>query len=166
LFTVQDESFGFGCFLADYSGSNNLSEHFFKKQFSFSCNQRNVERFFAKTSPKINLIHVNDEKSEQSEKLIKSILKNKNDSLLFKVSTHSDCDSTIMLNASSVVIFDSVESFRELRDKIYWQTNRAVRYKHLVYIPEGSRSDLELIRFKMSFGNPNFKSFSNLDALF
>lgn len=107
----------------------------------------------AKTSPKIDLIHLHLEKSLQSEKLIESILTKKNDSLLFKVSTHTDFNSTLRLNISSVIIFDSVESFRQMRDNIYWQTNKAKRYKHLVYFPGGSQKDLELIRFGLFFEN-------------
>jgi hypothetical protein len=119
-----------------------------------------LQDYFAKTSPKIDLIHVNDGKSEQSEKLIKSILKNKDGSLLFKVSTHSDYNSTIMLNTSSVIIFDSAESFRKMRNNIFWQPNYAVRYKHLVYFPKGRRSDLELIQFNLMF---KFKEEENFE---
>jgi hypothetical protein len=113
-----------------------------------------LQEYFAKTSPKIDLIHVHHGTSVQSENLIKSILRNKNDSCSFKVSTHTNFVSPIKLNASSIIIFDSVDSFRIMRDNIYWQTNKAVRYKHLVYFPEASRSDLELIQFNLLFKYP------------
>lgn len=115
-----------------------------------------LNEFFAKISPKIDIVYVGDQKDVQSETLIDGILKKKNDSLVFKVTKHNRNDSVIKLNTSSIVILDSVESFRKICNKIAWQTNPTVRHQHLVYSPGVTLSDLELIRDGFIIDTVNF----------
>jgi hypothetical protein len=113
--------------------------------------------FFVASSPKINVVYVGDKESLESDKLIDRVLSHKNDSLTFKVIKHNINDnSTLKLYNSSIVIFDSIESFRKIYNKTVWQTNPTKRHQHLVYTPSASLSDLELIQNGFIIDNVNF----------
>lgn len=119
-----------------------------------------LQEYFAKISPKIDVVYVCDNKSSSSEKFITQILRNKNDSLVFNVYKIFNIDAPIKLNNSSaIVVFDSAESFRQLCRKIEWQTNPAVRFKHLTYFPGASFSDLEHLK-----DNTTIEKFKITDA--
>lgn len=112
--------------------------------------------FFAKVSAKIDVVYLNDKRSLQSEEVIKNILSNNNDSLTFNVTKLDSVKSNIKLNASSVVVFGSAESFRKMYNKIVWQTNPKERHQHLVSFPGAKLSDLENIQDGFSIDNVNF----------
>lgn len=109
----------------------------------------------AKISPKIDVVYTSESKSLANEKLINQILRNKKDSLTFKVFVHKSDKSSTKLKTSSIMIFDSAESFREMSSKIVWQTDRAARHQHLVYFPGASDSDLETINDGFPLDNVN-----------
>lgn len=116
-----------------------------------------LQDFFAKTSPKVDVVYASNEKSFKSEKLIDAILSQKNDSLAFKVKKYENIKSVIKLNSSSIVIFGASESFRKMCNEITWQTNPTVRFQHLIYIQDATLNDLELIRAQnFSIDNVNF----------
>lgn len=114
--------------------------------------------FFAKVSPKIDVVHVSGKQSFETEKLISQVLKSKNDSLTFKViKQHSNDNSKLKLNSSSIIIFDSNEIFKKSSDKIDWQTDSKVQHKHLVHIQDAKLYDLEIIKSQnFSIDNVNF----------
>lgn len=115
-----------------------------------------LREFFAVNSPKIDVVYASDNKNSDSENLIGNILKNKDDTLTFKLTKHKNFNLTLKLNTSSIVVFDSVESFRKICNLIEWQTNPIKRHQHLVHIQDASLSDLERIQDGFSIDTVNF----------
>lgn len=112
--------------------------------------------FFAKGSLKIDLIYYVDV-SKKSEIDFDDLLRNKNDSISFQISAVDHGNSwKNKLNISSLLIFDSAKTFQETRDNITWLSNKRIRYQHLVYVPDLTISDLEVIEDGFSIDNVNF----------
>lgn len=94
---------------------------------------------FATESDKIDIISCVNQTF--SEKWLDNFLRLKNNTLVVQLST---CNfKNIELNTSTLLIFESPEDFDETVEKIIWQTNPAIRDKHLVYIRNGSKDDLK-----------------------
>lgn len=80
-------------------------------------------------------------KKGASESLIQHTLHQKQDVFITKISNCKADD--IKLNTSTFLAFDSPEIFNEIADRIIWQTNKSKRYRHLVYISNGTADDID-----------------------
>lgn len=67
------------------------------------------------------------------------VLRNKPETISIKIST---CQGNIRLNESTILLFNSVQSFKEIAGEISWQTNPKIRRKHLVYIRGAGARDI------------------------
>lgn len=92
---------------------------------------------------KFDLLSFADPKGESvrratidSNTLADKVIRDKPDSVAVEVKT---CDSkhpwNCALNISTILIFDSLETFNDAIVDIKWVNNMRMRYKHLVYVP-------------------------------
>lgn len=88
----------------------------------------------------VNLVYFG-KKSGKSEKLTNEILRNNVELIDFQVTKGRATDK---LNTSSILLFDSVQTFKLIYQHISWNTTLAgsERYPYLVYVPETSTADL------------------------
>lgn len=72
--------------------------------------------------------------------LVNKLMQQNKKSLSIKVKT---CGvSRIVLETSSVLFFDSATNFKESAYKIIWQSSKSIRFRHLVYILNGTVDDV------------------------
>lgn len=114
-----------------------------------------LHKFFAKNSLNIEVVYGSGKKSSSSEKLIDDILNFKRALIVFKVVKYDD-KSLLLLNTSSIVVFNSAKSFRKMCNKTIWQTDSRVRHQHLVYFPGATLSDFECIKDGFMIDNVDF----------
>jgi hypothetical protein len=87
-----------------------------------------------------------------SEYLVQNILRGSNASKMVEVS-----NGNTRLNVSSILIFDSVQNFKNICKDIKWLSNPKVRHRHLVYAPNVSVSDVsESIKDGFDIDNVGF----------
>lgn len=109
-----------------------------------------LSKYFSEKSPKVDLIYFG-----KRESLVTKILRNKNDSTAIKVSKSAEeSPFKIRLNISSILLFDSAQTFR--RQTIVWQTDKTVRHRHLVHIPNSDVDDLWHIKDGFLIDKVNF----------
>ena len=97
---------------------------------------------FTKGTAKVDLVYFSD-KSEGSKSVVESLLKIKNEITPIKVHQFViENHEEIRLNASSIVIFDSLQNFKETAPKIVWVTRNSSRDNHLVYAPNLTAFDI------------------------
>lgn len=101
-----------------------------------------LEDYFAKKSPKVDVIFYG-EITKENEKVIEEILCNKPDSIAITVSKSGrENPRRNQLNISSILIFESLLLFREQSKNIVWLSNKRMRHKHLVYVPNITVSEV------------------------
>lgn len=103
---------------------------------------------FAKQAWKVDLIHYG-EKSVKSEIVIDKVMRTKSASIIFQLSSGGSINTwKTKLNISTILLFDSVETFKRIGRNISWHTHgtgeyrRTIRYQHLVYVPNATVSDI------------------------
>lgn len=97
------------------------------------------DKYFAEHSPKVDLIRYGN-KQGTSAKLVESILKLK--TLSVAIMLLEGNSERKVLNSPSILIFDSIQLFKTNVKNIKWLSNKAIRYKHLVYVPKLTLSDV------------------------
>lgn len=100
---------------------------------------RILTEHFAKTPWKVDLIQYGN-KSEISEKCIDKILRIQNGSTVLRITT----GWKINLKTSTILLFDSVKSFKNIIPNVRWITTflGSIRHPHLVYVPNITQSDI------------------------
>lgn len=99
-----------------------------------------LKNYFIDNSSKIEIIQYGYSRS--SEKLVLGIIREKPSSIIISVSKNEFENPRRQLTISSLLIFDSVETFKTQVKHIRWLSNSKVRFKHLVYIPRVTVNDL------------------------
>lgn len=101
-----------------------------------------LETYFVNNSPKIDLVYFGN--NRQNEKLVNDILRMKPSTILMDVSEGgSKFPWKNRLNVSSILLFESAQSFKKVVKDIEWLSNKEQRFAHLVYSPGISTSDIE-----------------------
>lgn len=93
----------------------------------------------AKHSGKIDVVSCGS-KQGLSVKIVNKLLRDKTE--LLSVQLKNCRNATILLNTSTLLVFDSSADFQENFGKITWQTHKDKRFKHLVYIHDGTADDI------------------------
>ena len=120
-----------------------------------------IRNYLKENSWKVDLITF----GLKSESLVEKVMSFESGSVLFEIRQGIGQLRKIRLNASSVLIFDSVEGFKKVQENIIWQNNNSTRYCHLVYIPNAKISDLEKIQDGFSIDQVNFLMHKNDELL-
>ena len=109
-----------------------------------------LQHFFAQNSPKIDLIFFG--RIEKSVKTVEFLMQNNKDQISFQVVDGNRFGSQqILLNFSSILLFESSEIFMKLFDTITWKVDLNRGHKnHLIYVPGGSETDLNFIKAHFS----------------
>lgn len=100
-----------------------------------------IQEYFVKHSPKIDLICFG-EKTSQSYAKVDEISTNFNGSIVMQMSRGSENMYKSKINSSSLLLFDSIENFKNEVKQITWQTRKDLRNKHLILIHNASKSDI------------------------
>jgi hypothetical protein len=100
-----------------------------------------LKNYFTKETSQIDVVYVG-EKNQISENFITEILQ-QNQKENFKFRMFKFDDEEILLQNSSLVLFDSVETFKESSINMTWQNNKKVRFKHLVHILGATVDDIK-----------------------
>lgn len=123
----------------------------------FNAMQELLVEFFATASAKVDVINFG-KRFDHGGKLAENILRNKPDDISVQVSQFKlDQAWKYQLNISSLLFFDSPQNFIALVKKIKWLSDKRMRYKHLVHVPNLIMSDIvENIQDGFSIDNVNF----------
>lgn len=107
-----------------------------------------LKEFFAKSTQKVDLVHFGA-KFGVSENLVDKVMRSKDDSISFKViKWEVGAQQVLKLKISSLLVFDSHESFRKASENLIWASDPKVRHKHLVYFPGARVIDLSNLAFQ------------------
>lgn len=105
-----------------------------------------IDEYFSANWPEVDVISYG-RKSEKSEEIVEQLLKLGNKTKAFKVLNNGRENFwSSRLNASSILVFDSMKIFKEFKNKIVWQTNNATRHRHIVQIFDAKAEDLAMIQ--------------------
>jgi hypothetical protein len=117
---------------------------------------RIIEGFFAKTMPKVDMFGF--KLTHENEELLNSVILNCKVSIAYQIFKEtSTISSKIKLNTSSILFFNSHESFKENYKKIEWQSS-GFRHKHLVYFPNTIKTDYGFLTNGFPIDQVNFIS--------
>lgn len=104
-----------------------------------SAISRILDRNFADNSGKVDFFLCGSLNSQIGD-LFDQIIRQSNGELSIQLGS---CEVwEIRLSTSSVLIFESPESFKEIFSRISWQTHKSKRYRHLAYISNGTSKDI------------------------
>lgn len=93
-------------------------------------------------------------KAGKSEDLAQSVLRNVNGSTAIEVMKAGN--GTKKLKTSTILLFDSIENFRETIEAIEWQNDNITRHSHLVHIQDATLRDLEVLKGGFSIDRVDF----------
>ena len=105
---------------------------------------------FVKKLPKVDLIFFGHIKKSQN--IIDFLMQNNKDQISFQV-IDGNCFSSqqLLLNSSSILLFESVQNFTRSFKNITWRDNYNDELKnHLAYFPKGLETDLDFIKVYIS----------------
>lgn len=135
---------------------------FLALSFLHYCGSKNHERksilpqaissilvdYFANNSRTVDII-IHRNNSQNNERLVDMIPRLSNGRAVIQVSRTGV--RKLQLNTSSILLFDSPQSFREIYRGITWQSDKKRRHRHLVQISNLSSSELKNIHFEDGF---------------
>lgn len=100
--------------------------------------------YLAENSQTVNLIDF-ESTTGCSGRLVDSILRHARDSVPLRVSKEDDDNNQLdlKLNTSTILTFESIQSFKAKVSNIIWQSNPKERHKHLVSVHNMTTEDLE-----------------------
>ena len=108
-----------------------------------------IDKYFATLGfypGRIDILYFGSDKQKFSKEIDK-LLKIKSENVLIRVFRYElnvdfDDDNLFFIPRSSIVFFESVESFKADTSNILWVSNKRHRNHHLVYVPELTTSDI------------------------